>query len=48
MRVVPNGDGADVLWTLERQPGMPDEAWQWAQAAMQRELAELKRRHETR
>ncbi|HEV2814247.1 MAG TPA: hypothetical protein VGW10_13415 [Solirubrobacteraceae bacterium] len=46
VRVVPNGEGADVLWTLARQPGMPDEAWDAALASMRRELDVLRRRLE--
>jgi hypothetical protein len=46
VRVVPNGDGADVLWTLARPPGMPDDAWAAAVASMERELDALRRRHE--
>ena len=46
MRVVPNGDGCDVLFTLARFPGTPDEAWEEGLASMQRELENLKARHE--
>jgi hypothetical protein len=47
VRLVPNGDGVDVLWTLARFPGVSDHAWQQGLAAMARELQALKRRHET-
>jgi hypothetical protein len=46
VRLVPNGDGVDVLWTLARFPGVSDQAWQQGLAAMARELQALKRRHE--
>jgi hypothetical protein len=46
VRLVPNGDGTDVLWTLARFPGVSDQAWQQGLAAMARELQALKRRHE--
>jgi hypothetical protein len=46
VRLVPNGDGVDVLWTLTRFPGMPDPAWEAGLASMQRELDGLRRRHE--
>jgi hypothetical protein len=46
VRLVPNGDGVDVLWTLARFPGVSDQAWQQGLASMARELAALKRRHE--
>ena len=47
VRLVPNGDGVDVLWTLARFPGVSDQDWQQGLAAMARELDALKRRHET-
>jgi hypothetical protein len=47
VRLVPNGDGVDVLWTLARFPGVSDQAWQQGLASMARELQALKRRHET-
>ncbi len=43
VRIVPNGDGADVLWTLTRFPGVPDEQWRASLQSMQRELDNLKR-----
>lgn len=46
VRLVPNGDGVDVLWTLARFPGVSDHAWQQGVASMARELDALKRRHE--
>ena len=42
VRVVPNGDGADVLYVLARFPGTPEEAWQAGLASMRRELGHLK------
>jgi hypothetical protein len=47
VRLIPNGSGVDVLWTLGRPPQLPDEAWSHALASMQRELTVLKQRHET-
>ena len=47
VRLVPNGDGVDVLWTLARPPGVPDDAWGSAIASMRRELENLRRRHES-
>jgi hypothetical protein len=46
VRVVPNADGVDVLWTLARMPDTSDEQWQGGLDSMQRELVNLKRRHE--
>lgn len=46
IRVVPNGDGADVLFTLARFPGITDEDWEGGIDSMQRELAGLKHRLE--
>ena len=46
VRVVRNGDGVDVLWTLARTPGIPDAAWEQGVAAMRRELEALRARHE--
>jgi hypothetical protein len=48
VRVVPNGGGADVLWTLARFPRTPDEAWQGGLESMARELEQLKQVLETR
>ncbi len=47
VRVVPNGDGADVLWTLARFPGTPDRAWADALGSMERELDTFRARHES-
>ena len=47
IRVIRNGDGADVLFTLARMPGMPDQAWDQAVASMSRELGNLKARLES-
>lgn len=46
VRLLHNGDGVDVLWTLAKQPGMPEAVWQEGLASMERELDHLKRRHE--
>ena len=46
VRLIKNGDGVDVLWTLTRFPGMPDLAWEQGLAGMERELLALKARHE--
>ena len=48
IRVLHNGDGADVLFTLSRAPGMPQEAWEAGTASMARELDALKDRLEPR
>lgn len=48
VRLLRNGDGVDVLWTLARFPGMSAEEWKSGLASMERELAQLKRRHEGR
>ena len=45
VRVVPNGEGCDVLWVLARFPGTDDDQWSAGVASMQRELAALARRH---
>lgn len=47
VRLIKNGSGVDVLWTLTRFPGMPDVAWENGLLAMQRELQALKARHES-
>lgn len=47
IRVVPNGRGADVLFTLSRTAGMPDPAWDQAVSSMQKELGQLKARLES-
>lgn len=41
VRVVPNGTGADVLWTLSRPEQVPDSAWAAGLDAMERELEAL-------
>ena len=46
VRLVPNGDGVDVLWTLARFPSFGDEEWTRGLEGMRRELADLKKRHE--
>lgn len=47
VRIVPNGDGADVMYVLTRFPGTPDEAWEQGLASMRRELEHLKTRLES-
>ena len=46
VRLLHNGEGVDVLWTLTRFPGTPDERWQAGIASMERELQNLKQRFE--
>ena len=46
VRLVPNGDGVDVLWVLGRNSMMDDAAWVQAQESMTRELVAFKARHE--
>ncbi|HHJ17557.1 MAG TPA: hypothetical protein ENJ80_12745 [Gammaproteobacteria bacterium] len=46
VRVIRNGDGANVLWTLLRFPGMSDSNWEDGLVSMSKELCELKKRHE--
>ncbi len=46
VRVVPNADGVDVLFTLARFPGQSDADWAEGLASMERELPKLKARHE--
>ncbi len=46
VRLIRNGDGVDVLWTLSRLPGTPDAGWQAGLTAMTEELQALKARHE--
>ena len=42
LRVVPNGDGAEVMFTLIRQPGMDDASFEADAAAIARDLSSLK------
>jgi hypothetical protein len=41
-RVVPNGDGAEFLFTQMQQPGTPDEVFNQLVAAVRHELVALK------
>jgi hypothetical protein len=41
-RVVPNGDGAEFIFTQMQQPGVPDEVFDQLVAAVGHELAALK------
>ncbi|WP_242346793.1 SRPBCC family protein [Anaeromyxobacter terrae] len=43
MRVVPNGDGSEVVFTLVRQPGVSDERFAEDARWVQRDLNVLKR-----
>ncbi|WP_313531876.1 SRPBCC family protein [Shinella sp.] len=43
LRVVPNGDGAEVMFTLLRQPDMDDTAFESDAAHIARDLETLKR-----
>jgi hypothetical protein len=43
MRVVPDGDGSELTFTLRRQPGMTDEAFAADAAAVTADLAAIKR-----
>jgi len=47
IRVIPNGDGSDVLFTLARFPGQSDQDWTEGLQSMKRELQSLKARHES-
>lgn len=42
VRLERNGQGVDVLWTIRRSQGTPDELWQLTQSAMRRFLQKLK------
>ena len=42
MRVVPNGDGSEVIFTLIRQPDMSDEEFANDKATIERDLQTLK------
>ena len=42
MRVVPNGDGSEFIFTLLRQPGMSDEQFAEDKRAIEKDLATLK------
>ena len=42
MRVVPNGGGSEVIFTLFRQPGMADENFAKDQGMVEQDLATLK------
>jgi hypothetical protein len=42
MRVVPNGNGSEFLFTLIRQPGMSDEQFLKDKAAVEKDLRALK------
>ena len=43
MRVVPNGEGSELLFTLIRRPGMSEEALEKDRAAIDADLKTLKR-----
>lgn len=42
LRVVPNGDGAEVMFTLLRQPGMDDKAFESDARHVEKDLQTLK------
>lgn len=42
MRIVPNGDGCEFVFTLIRQPGMSDEQFAQDKAAVENDLKTLK------
>ena len=42
MRVVPNGEGSELVFTLIRQPGMSDRQFAEDRAAVERDLKTLK------
>ena len=42
MRVIPNGEGSEFLFTLIRQPGMSDEQFAKDKAAVEKDLRTLK------
>lgn len=42
MRVMPNGEGSEFLFTLMRQPGMSDEQFAQDKAAVEQDLKTLK------
>lgn len=48
MRVIPDGDACEVVFTLRRQPGMTDDDLARDEAAVATDLATLKRILETR
>ncbi len=43
MRVIPNGEGSEFVFTLIRQPGMSDEKFAEDKAAVEKDLRTLKR-----
>lgn len=47
VRVIPNGGGSDVLFTLARMPNQSDQEWSEGLQSMKRELTNLKARHES-
>ncbi len=42
LRVIPNGDGAEIMFTLLRQPGTDDKAFETDAAAIHQDLSTLK------
>lgn len=42
MRVIPDGDGCEVVFTLRRRPGMTEEEYAADAEAVERDLASLK------
>lgn len=48
MRVVPNGEGSEFVFTLIRQPGVSDEQFAQDKAAVEKDLKTLKHHLESR
>lgn len=46
VRVIKNGDGVDILWTLPRFPDVSDSNWERGLMSMSKELLALKKRLE--
>ena len=46
VRIIKNGDGVDILWTLLRFPGVSDSDWERGLISMSKELVALKKRLE--
>jgi len=46
VRVIKNGDGVDILWTLPRFPDTSDTNWERGLTSMSKELLALKKRLE--
>jgi hypothetical protein len=42
LRLIPNNEGSELVFTLFRQPGMDDAAWDRDEAAVRKDMATLK------